>query len=477
MFRDCNFNKSAFALCFTEFFTCFSLFGILSIIILFFVYTMHLPQKLSYELLGNFVALSFIASQAGGFIAGRYLSFQTTCLIGLITYSVGYLLLIHYTDMRFIYVGLTLVACGAGLFEPNVRSLLGMHYKNATNQQRSSGFIILHTFNIAGQLFGPIVLTYLRADNPHYIFLCAGIFVVIGSIFFSLNHQRIKQLESSYWNENKKKCTWKGVLSVLALIFLAFFILQRHDVKYIFELFFLGVALLFFVTLPRVSHDIRIRVTSIFFILFGVSIAEICFRQCFGIIDLFTKVYVNRVVMGTNIHTGLFESVEPFFVFIVFAFVIKIRKYLHDSGHPLSAGTSISFGLLMLSICFGLLVAGVYFSGNSKIPVVWLLLCYFFMGIGELLTIPIATAAVANWSPDNWRGAMMGVLFLMTGVSSYISAEIGKFISPHKGNPVLETYGHLFTILTIFAAVMSLAFYFAWGFWQKRYAVELGEKR
>lgn len=477
MTPDKDHNKKLLILCFTEFFSCFSFFGMLSVLILFFVYTIHLPQKSSYELLGSFVALSFIASQIAGFIGGRYLPFRFICLMGLIAYSIGYFLLMHYHNMLFIYAGLTFVACGVGLFEPNIRSLLGIHYKNFSNHQRSSGFIVLHTFNIAGQLLGPILLTYLRVLHPDYMFLAAGAFVSFGMIFFAINYSAIAKLESSYENENTKQCVWKGIFGILFLVSISFFILQRQDVRYILEFMFLGIVIFFIIALSKVEHDLRIRTYSIFLILFGASIAEILFRQCFGIIDLFTKVYVNRMMMGIEVHTGMFESVEPFFIFMTFFWIIKFRKYLEVRGHSPSAGSSISFGLLMLSICFGFLAAGTYFSGNSKISVIWLLSSYFFMGVGELFIIPIATASVAAWSPENWRGMMMGVLFLTTGFSSYVSAEIGKLISPHTGSPTLETYRHLFSILTFFAAVSAIFLYIVWKFWERRYKTALNDTR
>ena len=84
MIKDVNRRKALLIICTTEFFSCFSFFGMLSLLILFFVRDMHFPEKLSYSILGNFAALSYVSALIGGFIGGRYLTFRLTCVLGLV---------------------------------------------------------------------------------------------------------------------------------------------------------------------------------------------------------------------------------------------------------------------------------------------------------------------------------------------------------------------------------------------------------
>lgn len=472
-----KYDKDLLVICTTEFFSCFAFFGMMAVMILFFVHNIQFTQKFSYSLLGNFVALSYISALIGGYIGGRYLTLTFSCILGLVFYSIGCFFLIYYRHILFIEIGLTLIACGSGVFEPNLRNLLGIHFENSSRQQKDSGFITLHVFNTLGQISGPISLAYLRTIHPSWMFIAAGIAMLFGTLFFIANYKRFNHIESSTLHNHDKKIlySWIGIGGIFVLLFSSFFILHEKDVRYILLSTFTGLVVFFVSILPRMEKSARIRICTIFLILFGLISAEICFRQCVGVIDLFTRVYVNRYICHVIIPTGMFISSESFFVFILAIWVIKIRKYMETCGHSPSAMGSMSLGLFTLSVCFALLVVGIIFSGQSKMPMIWLISSYFFMAIGELLIIPISASSI-TLSPRNWRGIMMGVLFWSSGLSAYMSAEIGKFISPRKGNPTKLEYQHLFSILSVFAIVISILLYCTWQYWKKKYSVELLEK-
>lgn len=461
-------NQNSLIVCISELFSCFAFFGILSLMMLFFLHDVQLPPKLSYQLLGNFISVSLIGTLCGGIIGNRYLSCRLACLLGLISYTIGYFSLICFDKLLFLYIGLAFLALGFGLFEPNIRILFGNNYKNFSKSERDTRFIILHIFNIGGQLLGPILFTYLMVINPHYMFFSAGIFALIGVFFFTFNYTSLNCIESRFTHDNNRKHFYLGVCIVILLIILSFYVILQHDVRHLFELLLIPIIVFFSLKLPKLNRDLRIKMYSLAFILIGLFIAEICLRQSFGLIDLFTQTYVNQIVFGVHIHTGLFESVEPLFILIMFPLVIKIRKGIVNTGYHISAGSSLSFGLFMLSICFACLVVGAIFANGERISVAWLLLCYFFMAIGELCIVPIATSSVFSWSPDNWKGGMMGIFFLVIGLSSYFNDRVGKYISSDSGNPKLLTYTHLFFSLTIIALVFSIVLGIVWKRWEQK---------
>ena len=63
-------NRNSLVLCIAEFFSSFSYFGILSIILLFFIGTLRMPEGEAYSLIGNFVGVSFIVALIAGLISG-----------------------------------------------------------------------------------------------------------------------------------------------------------------------------------------------------------------------------------------------------------------------------------------------------------------------------------------------------------------------------------------------------------------------
>src|SRR3989338_3823992 len=96
-----TFNQNLNVLYIAEFFSSFAYFGLLSLLILFFVQNLQLSQSSAYNLLGNFVGVSMIAALGGGFIGSQYLSARLCCLLGFIGYVAGYFLLINYQDIAY----------------------------------------------------------------------------------------------------------------------------------------------------------------------------------------------------------------------------------------------------------------------------------------------------------------------------------------------------------------------------------------
>ena len=529
-------NKNISVLYAPKFFSSFAYYGLLSLLMLFFIHTLKLSQVESYVLIGSFVGVSMIAALVSGFISSQYLSSSLCCLLGFVGYLIGSFLLIKYQDMFYVYLGLSFVAGGYGLFEPNAQILFGAGFHESSHSKRNIGFIILYLFNIIGQFFGPIVLTYLNIIDPRYLFIGTGLSSLVGLIYIACNFRKMRALEFSqdqlinvkkhsffrtcvaafllviliyvpvqsvstgffssfnamiilpfvvaiFWMVRKflrfdkdvempvafekNKNIVFGTLAVGMLFVLSFFTISGSQVKSLFVMLFIPIAIFLAVTLWREKNEVRHGIISLFLLFVATLFSEVCLRVCFGIIDIFTKNFVDRNLLGWHIDTAIFESAEPFFILLFFVGVIWAIKYFSNRQNPLSYGALMSFGLLMFSACFASLVAGISLAQGSAISMGWLLLCYLLMAIGELCTIPIAFSAVTGLSPRNWQGGVMGILYMTGGLGAYFSSEIGKFITPIVGIPTLETYQNLFFHWMSYTALSALLLYFVWNWLNK----------
>src|SRR3990167_5558304 len=530
-----TFNQNLNVLYIAEFFSSFAYFGLLSLLLLFFIQNLHMSQSSAYGLLGNYVGVSMIAALAGGVIGSQYLSARLCCLLGFVGYVAGYFLLINYQNPHSMHLGLSLVAGGFGLFEPNVQILFGAGFHTSSDSKRNIGFIIFYLFNIIGQFFGPIVLTYLNLANPHMIFQAAGVCSLLGLIFIAYHFSTMGVLEFSQTTRIKDDTFFRtcvaafllvimvyilvqslvsglidsltamvfipwvvvifmvfrkllvfdediemsgkfeknknmiiGALSVGILFILSFYTITHSDVKSLFILLFIPIVLFLMITVRKEPRVVKNHLISLFLLFGGAVVAVLCLRVCFGLIDLFTKNFVNETLWGWHIHTTLFDASEKMLIFLVFLGVIRVIKYFSDRKASLSYGGLMSFGLFMLATCFGCLALCITFTQGAKMSAMWLFLCYLFMAIGELCTIPIVISAIIGFSPRKWRGMMMGVKFMVIGVGAYYSDEIGKLIAPSVGNPTLQTYQHLFLNWMIYTALFALLLYFIWRKWNAK---------
>ena len=205
----------------------------------------------------------------------------------------------------------------------------------------------------------------------------------------------------------------------------------------------------------------------------GALVGAVGLRVGLGTIDLFIKTYVNESWFGWHIHTDDLKSFEPLFVIIFFLLVIKIIKYLSKRKLSLSSGTLIAFGLLMISFGYACLFGSVYFLQGSKISIGWIFSSYFFMAIGELCIIPIVISAIIGLSPGCWRGGMMGIKFMMIGLASYFSDDLGKLISPVSGSPTVENFYRLFFSLMTYTAIFAVAIFVIWRYWRNKISHEM----
>ena len=222
-----RFNKNVNVLYVAQFFSSFSYYGLLALLLFFSINTLKMSQIDSYRLLGNFVGVSMIAALISGFVGSQYLSARFCCLLGYVGYVVGCFLLARYHDISSIHEGLAFIAGGFGLFEPNAKILFGSGFHAATDSNRNIGFIIFYLFNIIGQFFGPIVLTYLKIIDPHYIFVTAGICSLVGLIFIAVNFTKMGVIEFSRERiEQNKDSFFRSCVAAFLLSLMVYIIFQ-----------------------------------------------------------------------------------------------------------------------------------------------------------------------------------------------------------------------------------------------------------
>lgn len=453
-----KFDKTVFVLGTVMFISGFCFYGMLSALTPFFVSSKQSQLPISFSMVENFFVIVSIATLIGGLMSSRYLSLRLACVLGLMSYTVGYFLLMHYHNIQFIYLGLAFVATGFGLFEPSIYILFGMHYRNALEPQRDSGFIVLYIFHIAGQFLGVMLLTYLMLINPDGMFFVTGLFTLAGMIFFAYHYSFLKKLELSI--QNKKIHTVVGITTSIGLIILLNYVLSHHNVTSLFQLSLLSMIVLLIFKLFKAEEAVRIKIYAVLFVLVVMSVGIICELQRYaGVIYFFKREYVNKTLFGLQFHPGSLYWITSILAFVIFPFIVRIRKKLTINGRDLTSGEFISIGLVMYSMSFAVLSLGIVFTHGPAISAIWLLLCYCFTTIGFLLVFPTTTSAVFGWSPDNWKGGMMAACFLAAGLNTYFNNETSKFISPAIKKFTLQNYNHIFFGFAIVVLAFAIFLY------------------
>jgi len=173
------------------------------------------------------------------------------------------------------------------------------------------------------------------------------------------------------------------------------------------------------------------------------------FEQAGSSLTLFADRATRLTFFGRTFASGLFQSVEPFFV-IVFSPVFAWLWLKLGSRNP-SSPAKFTFGLFFLTLSFLLILpaAKYYQTHQVRVSPFWLIGLYFLQCMGELCLSPVGLSMITKLSPPRIVGFMMGVWFLATAGGNYLAGWVAGFLEN-------RTYSEVFTIAFATAAAATL---------------------
>jgi POT family proton-dependent oligopeptide transporter len=130
--------------------------------------------------------------------------------------------------------------------------------------------------------------------------------------------------------------------------------------------------------------------------------------------------------------------------------------YLSKRSKEPSIPVKLGFGLLFMALAWVLLIIGIkMITPGVKVGMVWLILMYFTLTIGELCLSPIGLSMVFKLAPVKFAAILMAIWFLSLGTSFKISGVMSalypqevvktEITLPDK-KVVIKYYGSLYEI-------------------------------
>lgn len=481
----------------------------------------------SADLYGTFIALVFLLPFIGGLIADRYWAYRKTIIIGGILMGLGYcLMMVH--DLKVLYVAMTLVIFGNGLFKPNISTLLGNVYSTPQHSaQKDEGYNIFYMgINIGAficNFFGAALQIMLGWG---YAFLAAGIGMFIGVAVFIIGTKH-------YIAFDIKKGVQEGDMSFMKICMLILFpsvifgiigwmipgslvgsdstdafIFACIPVLYFYASLYFGAAadekrpilallaifvvvILFWAVFKQNGSALNTwadRYTqreitggtkdvfetfklskSITYVKDSVPIYDQQFRlqrENGKIIKEYAyPIYFRNVpederpIEGATISvwsTNLSQSINPAWVIILTPLVVALFTRLRRRGKEPSTPTKIAMGLFISAISVLFMVAAVAMTNNgmSKASVMWLIMGYGVITIGELFLSPMGLSLVSKLSPTRITSLMMGGWFVSTSIGNKLSGVLAMLWDTYEDK---TNYFWLNFVLLIFASILMLS--------------------
>lgn len=481
----------------------------------------------SADLYGTFIALVFLLPFVGGLIADRYWAYRKTIIIGGILMGLGYcLMMVH--DLKVLYVAMTLVIFGNGLFKPNISTLLGNVYSTPQhNAQKDEGYNIFYMgINIGAficNFFGAALQIMLGWG---YAFLAAGIGMFIGVAVFIIGTKH-------YIAFDIKKGVQEGDMSFMKICMLILFpsvifgiigwmipgslvgsdstdsfIFACIPVLYFYASLYFGAA-----------ADEKRPILALLAIFVVVILFWAVFKQNGSALNTWADRYTEREITGgtkevfetfklsksityvkdsvpvydqqfrlqkengkvmkefaypiyfRNVKeekkpaegatiavwsTNLSQSINPAWVIILTPLVVALFTRLRRRGKEPSTPTKIAMGLFISAISVLFMVAAVAMTNNgmNKASVMWLIMGYGVITIGELFLSPMGLSLVSKLSPTRITSLMMGGWFVSTSIGNKLSGVLATLWDTYEDK---TNYFWLNFVLLIFASVLMLS--------------------
>lgn len=464
MFKD--HPKGLAVLFFTEMWERFGFYTMLAIFVLYLQENYHWGTTEVTSIYGIFLAAVYFTPILGGWIADNYLGYGKTITIGAVIMAIGYALMAIPTHSPVqLYLALTVVVLGNGLFKANISVLVGNLYSHKSGSVKDAGYNIFYMGINIGAFYAPQAASGIKnfmianfgstlAEGYNAGFAVAAIGMIVSFLIFTVFKKYYK--DADYQSKNvtntdkdlhlskeQERERIGALLTIFAIVI--FFWMAFHQN---------GSALTLFAR-DYTSHIVG-KITYILFDFFGIhgilavllgtgflfskktspkAKAYAGFAVAVGISILIYK--LSTLGNVNEIAPEQFAYFNPMFIVLMTPIIVGFFKYLNKKGKEPSSPAKIGLGMLYTALAFFVMViasqalpaSNTLNGASSSITVspYWLISSYFIVTIGELHLSPMGLSFVSKVAPPKIKGLMMGLWFGATAVGNYLSGFVGRF--------------------------------------------------
>jgi POT family proton-dependent oligopeptide transporter len=439
--------KEVYRVAFTTMWDMFSYYGMKALLIAYVVTQLRLGQPMGYAILGTYSALVFGFNFLGGIISDKFLGVRKAIIWGGYLQIAGHLTLAIPSDLPF-FAGLALVATGQGFREGPSGSFVGSFYSNAYARKKDEGYSIYYMVFNVGAALGGLICGYLGQNiNWHIGFGAACIFMILGQIQFMAGINTTHGLPPDIKKLNRKiflnVLDQEMIIYILSLVVVTMVTLLLQFPHFMnFIMLPLTIAAFAYVIIVSFRFSIaeRWKVFAAITVCLVSSLFWAFYEQCGGSLSLFSLHNVD-LKLGTLKLSGLSINsfMPPAWLVILTPLSIRIWKWLDGKNANPRAYVKLVFAFVFMGVCFLLLWGGSFLNkGTGMLPVIYLLVAYLFMEMGEICIGPVVYSLVSKLSPKVIASTLMGVMYLSISLGEYLSGKLGAFMSVPEGisNPV-----------------------------------------
>jgi POT family proton-dependent oligopeptide transporter len=378
---------------------------------------------------GIFLAMVYLLSLPGGWLADNILGQQRSVLYGGVVIAIGWFIMAIPSEAAF-YTALTFVVFGTGLLKPNVSTIVGGLY-SAEDKRRDAGFSIFYMGINLGALIAPLICGYVgERINYRWGLALAGVGMTAGLIQYSLGAKYLGNagLPPPANAEARKQALIGGVAilaiaGVVAGLSSAGIIqLTVDNLSFVVGAFLTVLTLAVFAWLlmsPEWSAAERKKLVAIIVFFVASALFWSAFEQAGSTLSLFAQRNTRLSVFGWDFPASWLQSLNSVFI-IILAPVFAAMWVRMGSREP-STTAKFAWGLIFVGLGYAVLIP---VANQTNVSPMWLTLTYLLHTIGELSLSPVGLSAMTKLAPQRIGSLIMGVWFLSISVGEFIGGQV-----------------------------------------------------
>lgn len=454
---------------FMQMFSCLGFSILYGTLVLYETQKLHLSDMNSTSLMGSFLAFNFGLHILGGYLGGRFLSFRSLFLIGMILQSCGSAL-IAFPTYSFLLWGLSFFLAGCGLNVVCINCLLTQLF-DPQDKRRESAFLWNYSGMNVGFLIGFTVSGYFQIyQNYHTLFLLSAIGSLISATIALFFWRILKDRETKYAVSAAPDKIRRFIFFLFFLPLLIFILnefLRHSEFSNVFILItgFLIFAFLFFLSFNQFSTDQGLKIRGFLILSFSSLIFWSLYQMAPMGLTLFYQRNVDHYFFNLQIPPQWLQNINTFVIILGGPLLAFSNQYFRKKGYRISLPFQFTVALCLIGIGYLFLPLGIYFANSQGISAIgWIFMSYFLQAVGELFISPIGYAMVGELIPPSLQGVCMGFWLMITGLGAVFSNYFSQIalgskqeMTPLASNP---QFFKTFLVLGLLAILMSFLVFF-----------------
>jgi len=429
------------------------LFLLCGLLIIYLTTVLRMADRPAFDIVGGFLALSYLTPVVGGLVADRWLGHRATTCVGAMSTTLGYICLAifaattaEFAQPRVLLLGLACVAAGNGFIKASVMTLVGRLYLPG-DPRRDGGFSLGYAGMNVGQLLSAVVSSYAayRLGWP-YGFALLAFSSVLGLTIF-ITHLPALPRESEITRRLCVHWVSGAVTIIVTVVACDALLIQRAALGWILAVALIATAV--YITRQSIAHGDqagRASVRAATVLALFAAFAWVFVEQAAGSLNLFASRHLPTVFLHLSIAAPQYQSLNPIFLILLCPLAAMLWSRLGRTGRDPRPGVKFAGGFVLFAASFLALSGPALLSRTDTLSPWWLVLAYLLSAVGELLVSPIGLAAMSRVTVPHLSGAMMGFWYLSLSAGDYAAQRLGALTSVAQLSAVqsLANYGRVF---------------------------------